>query len=94
MIRMHIWDTERILNWRGAGLIHIVGTVAAGVIDVLVGDELLRELIVPLHYFIIINDSLDFSLSNLSTTLDVTLTSILFFWSIDQKCHFLLGPKC
>jgi hypothetical protein len=94
MIRMRIWDTERILNWRGAGLIRIVATVAANVTDVVDGEELLRGLILPLHFFIVIKDSLDFSLSTISTTFDVTLTSILFFGSIDQKCHILLRLKC
>ena len=78
---------------------HIIGEeLVVGATSICLDTErilkLLRGLVVPLHYFIVIKDRLDFSLSSLSITLDVTLTSILFCLSIDQKCHFLLGPKC
>ncbi len=48
-----------------------------------------------LHYFLdVIKDSLDYSFNSMSTTLEVTWASGLLHLSIDQKCHFLLGPEC
>jgi hypothetical protein len=48
-----------------------------------------------LHYILdVMKDSLDFSFNILSTTLEVTVASGFLHLSIDQKCHFLLAPRC
>ena len=53
-ISIRISNTERILNWRGAGLIRTVAIVDANVVDDVVGEKVLRGMIGYLHYFIVI----------------------------------------